>query len=116
MAASQAAIACQLRQYRHVHHAASWSSGLCAKLSYLGLQERISVWCDDVVVAADPSSCRLVRCPCRDLAPDVTDAMLQSAFAQFYSSVRSAKVSYLNCGPVSCKVADCMGRWRRCFI
>ena len=30
---------------------------------------------------------------CRDLAPDVTDAMLQSAFAQFYSSVRSAKVS-----------------------
>lgn len=27
-----------------------------------------------------------------DLAPDVTDAMLQSAFAQFYASVRSAKV------------------------
>jgi hypothetical protein len=35
---------------------------------------------------------RCVLTPCRDLAPDVTDAMLQSAFAQFYSSVRSAKV------------------------
>jgi hypothetical protein len=36
--------------------------------------------------------CTSCFCVCRDLAPDVTDAMLQSAFAQFYSSVRSAKV------------------------
>jgi hypothetical protein len=40
----------------------------------------------------DCSIMLFVLTSCRDLAPDVTDAMLQSAFAQFYSSVRSAKV------------------------
>jgi hypothetical protein len=40
----------------------------------------------------DCSIMLFVSASCRDLAPDVTDAMLQSAFAQFYSSVRSAKV------------------------
>ena len=30
-----------------------------------------------------------------DLAPDVTDYMLQEHFRQYYSSVRSAKVSCL---------------------